>query len=126
MPPRIVSKSGIEKLAPELTLSETLRVLEVARGMRRDRTAAEVAMARSEVREVMRKRLLDAAAITGDSIIESDIDAAIDQYFSTQNTYCDPPMSFPVFLAQLYVRRLRIGMIAGTLAFAYLVYQFVL
>ncbi len=97
--------SGYEVVAPELTLSETLRVLEVARGMQQERAEAEVALARSEIREVMRKRLIDAAAITGDRITEADIDAAIDQYFSTQHAYRDPPMSAAVFFAHLYIRR---------------------
>jgi len=114
------SKSGPVTLAPELTLAETLRVLEVARGMRRERSAAEVAMARGEIRQIMRKRLMDAAAITGDRITEADVDAAIDQYFSTQHSYDDPPMSFTVFLAHLYVRRRQIAMIliAITVLFA--------
>jgi hypothetical protein len=103
-------------LAPELTLTETLRVLEVARGMRRERAAAEVALARGEIREIMRKRLIDAAAITGDRITEADVDAAIDQYFSTQHAYHDPPLSFTVFLAHLYVRRTLIAMIVVAIA----------
>ena len=104
-------KSGPVALAPELTLTETLRVLEVARGMRRERAAAEVALARGEIREIMRKRLIDAAAITGDKITEADVDAAINQYFSTQHSYADPPFSFTVFLAHLYIRRTQIAMI---------------
>jgi hypothetical protein len=110
------SKSGPVTLAPELTLTETLRVLEVARGMRRERSLAEVALARVEIREIMRKRLMDAAAITGDRITEADVDAAIDQYFSTQHSYDDPPPSFTVFLAHLYVRRTQVFGILTALA----------
>ncbi len=91
--------------ASALTLVETLRVLEVARGLRHEREVAEVALARDEIRSLMRKRLLDAAAVTGDKITESDIDAAIEQYFATQHAYADPPMSLSVFLAHLWIRR---------------------
>lgn len=111
--PTALRRSVSELVAPELTLSETLRVLEVARGMRQERDVAEVALARSETREVMRKRLLDAAAITGDRITEADVDAAIDQYFSTQHVYTDPPFSFTVFLAHVYIRRRPLTIIAG-------------
>ena len=118
------SKSGLDTVTPELTLVETLRVLEVARGMRRERAEAEVALARGEIREVMRKRLMDAAAITGDRITEADVDAAIDQYFSTQYSYNDPPLSFAVFLAHVYVRRMGIAMIVGVTAVIYTVWKF--
>ena len=106
-------KSSSERVTPELTLSETLRVLEVARGMRQERDVAEVALARSETRDVMRKRLLDAAAITGDRITEADVDAAIEQYFSTQHVYTDPPFSLTVFLAHVYIRRKVLAIIVG-------------
>lgn len=107
-------KSGYEAVAPDLSLSETLRVMEVARGMRQRRAEAEVALARSEIREVMRKRLMDAATITGDKITEADVDAAIDQYFATQYAYSEPKLSFPIFLAHLYIRRLLLTIILGT------------
>jgi len=106
-------RAANETVAPELTLSETLRVLEVARGMQQERAQAEVALARTEIRAVMRKRLLDAAAITGDRMSEADVDAAIEQYFSTQHAYQDPPSSFSVFLAHVYVRRSSLAMMLG-------------
>lgn len=80
-------------------------MLEVARGLQRDRAVAEQALARQDLRKMLRRRLLDAAAVTGDSVTEQDVDTAIDQYFARQHVYADPPMSFPVVLAHLYVRR---------------------
>ncbi len=102
-----------EAVAPEMTLTDTLRVLELARGLKSERADAEAALARDEVTEQIRQRLRDAARITGDSITEADIDSAIDQYFATQNAYRDPPFSFSVFLAHLYIRRAEISMIIG-------------
>lgn len=99
-------QAKVDRVAPEMSLVETLRVLEVARGMRQDRAEAEVALARNEVRELMRKRLLEASRITGDSITETDVDAALEQYFQTQHIYADPPMSLSVAFAHVYVRRL--------------------
>jgi hypothetical protein len=109
--------------ATDLTLVETLRVLEVARGLRQEREVAEVALVRDEVRTLMRKRLMDAAVITGDKITESDVDAAIEQYFATQHTYQDPPMSFSVVLAHLWIRRFSIIPILGLILLAWLVFS---
>ena len=109
-------------LAKDLTLVETLRVLEVARGLRQEREMAEVALARDEVRTLMRKRLMDAAVITGDKITESDVDAAIEQYFATQHTYQDPPMSFGVLLAHVWIRRYSLSIIISLILFVWMVF----
>ena len=109
---------------PEMTLIETLRVLEVARGMQRDRSVAEQALARNELREGLKKRLLDAAAVTGDRVTEADIEAAIEQYFAQLYVYHDPPLSFRVLLAHAWVRRFRITLIAGLFFAGILVWQF--
>ena len=101
---------------------ETLRVLEVARGLRQEREMAEVALARDEVRTLMRKRLMDAAVITGDKITESDVDAAIEQYFATQHTYQDPPMSFGVLLAHVWIRRYSLSIIISLILFVWMVF----
>lgn len=112
-------------VTPELTITETLRVLEVARGMRQERMHAEVALARNELRDIMRKRLIDAAAITGDTITEADVDSAITQYFSVQNSYVDPPMSPAVFFAHVYVRRVQIMMLLAAAALLWAAWKFV-
>jgi len=104
----ISSSNADSSTARDLTLVETLRVLEVARGLRQEREVAEVALVRDEVRTLMRKRLMEAAAITGDRITEADVDAAIEQYFATQHIYADPPFSLSVALAHVWVRRFSI------------------
>jgi hypothetical protein len=104
---------------------ETLRVLEVARGLRQEREVAEVALARDEIRTLMRKRLMDAAIITGDKITEADVDAAIEQYFATQHTYQDPPLSFSVFMAHLWVRRFSLSIIISLIVVVWIVFSWV-
>jgi len=118
--------SPANKFARDLTLVETLRVLEVARGLRQEREVAEVALARDEIRTLMRKRLMDASVITGDKISESDVDAAIEQYFATQHTYQDPPMSFSVLLAHLWVRRFSVLFILCLILFAWIIFSWLL
>lgn len=115
--------SPANKFARDLTLVETLRVLEVARGLRQEREVAEVALARDEIRTLMRKRLMEAAVITGDKITESDIDVAIEQYFATLHTYQDPPMSFSVLLAHLWVRRFSLLIGIGLIFIAWIVFS---
>lgn len=95
--------------AADLTLTETLRVLEVARSLQKERSVAEQALARHELRDALRRRLLDAAVVTGDTVTEADIDTAIDQYFARLHDYVDPPMSFSILLAHVYVRRFAIA-----------------
>jgi hypothetical protein len=117
--------TGSDTAVPELTLTETLRVLEVARGMQRERSVAEQALARHELREVLKQRLLQAAVVTGDQVTEADVDAAIAQYFARLYMYEDPPMSFAVFLAHVYVRRLYLAVIAAVVAAGYALWLFV-
>lgn len=107
-----------EVAAPDLTLNETLRVLEVARNLRRQRSDAEVALARHEVRDMLRKRLLEAAAVTGDKVTERDVDVAIDQYFDRLYAYEEPPASLSVWMAKVYVRRNEIALLVGSIAAA--------
>ena len=128
MPDNSITTSGVpvSSFGKDLSLVETLRVLEVARGLRQEREVAEVALARDEIRTLMRKRLMDAAVITGDKITEADVDAAIERYFATQHTYQDPPMSFSVFMAHLWVRRFSLSIIISLMIFAWIIFSWVL
>ena len=128
MPDNSITTSGVpvSSFGKDLSLVETLRVLEVARGLRQEREVAEVALARDEIRTLMRKRLMDAAVITGDKITEADVDAAIEQYFATQHTYQDPPMSFSVFMAHFWVRRFSLSIITSLILFAWIIFSWVL
>jgi hypothetical protein len=121
----IVPEASVSPFAKNLTLVETLRVLEVARGLRREREVAEVALARDEIRTLMRKRLMEAAVVTGDKITEADVDAAIEQYFATQHTYNDPPFSARVLLAHLWVSRFSIIVVAGLILAGWLVVSWI-
>jgi predicted nucleic-acid-binding protein len=125
MPDNSITTSGVpvSSFAKDLSLVETLRVLEVARGLRQEREVAEVALARDEIRTLMRKRLMDAAIITGDKITEADVDAAIEQYFATQHTYQDPPLSFSVLMAHLWVRRFSVLIIISLILVVWVVFS---
>ena len=92
----------------DLTIEETLRVMDVAREMRDQRETAEVMFRREGVRGKLREKLLQQARMSGDNVTEAEIDAAIDQYLSTLHTYQDPKPGFKNFLAHCWVWRGRI------------------
>ncbi|WP_345687188.1 DUF6384 family protein [Novipirellula caenicola] len=112
------SMSAIELPGQNLTLEETLRVMDVAREMRDQRQTAEEMFRHDDVRTNLRKKLTRAAQLSGDNVTEAEIDAAIDQYLSTLHTYEDPEPGLKSFLAHCWVWRDRILYGAGTLAAA--------
>lgn len=99
-----------------LSLNEMLRVMDVARELRRNRDVAEEMFRRDDVRAELRAKLMRSAAIAGDRVTESEIDAAIDQYFTNLNTYADPPSGLKSVLAHSWVWRRKI--LAASAAFA--------
>lgn len=100
----------------DLSLNEMLRVMDVAREMRRNRTVAEEMFRRDEVRTELRNKLMRSAQLAGDSVTEAEVDAAIDHYLQNLHTYSDPPPSMKRKLAHAWVWRKRIA--AGAAAVA--------
>ena len=92
----------------ELSLQETLRVLDVAREMRQQRETAEEMFRRDDVRYRLREKLLRTARMSGDTVTEAEIDAAIDQYLDNVHSYSDPEPGFKNFVAHCWVWRGRI------------------
>lgn len=100
----------------DLTLAETLRVMDVAREMRQQRETAEEMFRRDDVRIRLRDKLMHTARISGDSVTEDEIDAAIEQYMETVHAYQDPPGGWKTMLAHGWIWRGRIA--AGLTALA--------
>ena len=111
------NKNRSSKIPGEgLSLNEMLRVMDVAREMRRNRDVAEQMFRLDEVRAEIRAKLMKTASIAGDRVTESEIDAPIDQYFTNLNTYADPPSGLKSVLAHAWVWRRKI--FAASAAFA--------
>jgi Family of unknown function (DUF6384) len=103
----------------DLTLEETLRVMDVAREIRDKRETAEVMFRRDDVRSELREKLLRTARLSGDKVTAAEIDAAIDQYLSRLHTYADPAPGLSRFVAHCWVWRNRImAGAAATIAIA--------
>ncbi len=89
----------------ELSLEETLRVMDVARELRDQRQTAEKMFEREGVRAQLRDKLVRQARVLNEDVTEGEIDAAIDQYMSTLHRYQDPPRGFKNFMAHCWVWR---------------------
>ena len=100
----------------DLTLNETLRVMDVAREMRDQRATAEETFRRDDLRAALRNKLLRTARLSGDDVTEAEIDAAIAQYFESLHTYNEPEAGMKRFLAHCWIWRGRI--LAGAAALA--------
>ena len=100
----------------DLTLKETLRVMDVARELRDQRQNAEEMFQRDDVRAQLRDKLVRTARLSGDEVTEEEIDAAIDQYFESLHTYKEPEGGFDRFIAHCWIWRGRIAAGAAALA----------
>jgi hypothetical protein len=101
----------VDNSPTNLPLTETLRIMDVARTLRQEREIAAEQFNREEARLLLRQRLKASTEITGSLVTEEEIDAAIESYFNNLHLYRDPPWGIQVFLAQLYVRRVQVLLI---------------
>ncbi|MFG0260791.1 MAG: DUF6384 family protein [Novipirellula sp. JB048] len=100
--------SPLELPGQNLTLDETLRVMDVARELRDQRQTAEQVFRRGDARTQLRDKLVRAARLSGDQVTEAEIEAAIEQYLETLHTYEDPPPGLKRGLAYVWIWRHRI------------------
>ena len=107
-----------------LSLGETLRIMDVASALRRQREQAQQQLAADEMRSQLRRKVLEAAQVTGERISEQEADAAITHYFDNLHTFREPRSGFRLFLARLYIRRKTVlavvAIAAATLAIVWL------
>ncbi|TWT75262.1 DUF6384 family protein [Allorhodopirellula solitaria] len=116
--PAELSRRRAETKMPgeDMTIAETLRVMDVAREMRQQRESAEEMFRRDEVRVRLRKKLLRTAELSGDRVTEAEIDAAIDQYLANLHTYEAPEPGMKKFIAYCWIWRYRIAAAAAAVA----------
>ncbi|TWU19955.1 DUF6384 family protein [Allorhodopirellula heiligendammensis] len=100
----------------DMTIAETLRVMDVAREMRQQRESAEEMFRHDEVRVRLREKLMRTAAMSGDRVTEAEIDAAIDQYLANLHTYEAPQPGMKKFIAYCWIWRYRLAAVATAVA----------
>ena len=88
-----------------LTLAEMSRIMDVASTLRKERALVEQQLNIHQIKEKLRERLLEAAKVSGDSVTEAEVDAAVEQYYDRLHEFRDPPASFGKFLAHCWVLR---------------------
>ena len=111
------SRSG-QLPGENLTLQETLRVMDVAREMREQRETAEEMFRHEDAKTKLREKLMRTARLSGDRVTAAEIDAAIDQYLASRHTYQDPESGFQSFLAHCWVYRDKLLLGAASIAAA--------
>lgn len=118
-PPRSIRRTQTSRNSlpgENLSLEETLRVMDVARELRDRRETAEEMFRRDDLRRDLRDKLVRTARMSGDDVTEEEIEAAIQQYFDSVHTYQDPEPGMKRFLAHCWVWRGRIAAGAAALA----------
>lgn len=113
--PAELSRRRAETKLPgeDMTIAETLRVMDVARAMRQQRESAEEMFRHDDVRVRLREKLMRTAAMSGDRVSEAEIDAAIDQYLANLHTYEAPRPSVKKFMAYGWIWRYRLAALAA-------------
>ncbi|HMO84602.1 MAG TPA: DUF6384 family protein [Lacipirellulaceae bacterium] len=88
-----------------LSLKEMSRILDVAGALRKERALVEQQLNIDQIKQALRERLLAAAQLAGDQVTAAEVDAAIEQYYDRLHDFREPPASFAMFFAHLWVRR---------------------
>jgi len=95
----------------ELSLQEMLRVMDVARTLRKERETVALQFNQEQTRQMLRERMLQTSSITGEQLTEIEVDAALDQYFDNLHTFTPPPPGLSTLLAHAWVRRKILGVL---------------
>lgn len=111
-------RSQVKMPGEDLTIAESLRVMDVAREIRDQRTTAEEMFRQDNVRLQLREKLMRTARLSGDDVTAAEIDAAIDQYLANLHTYQTPEPGMKKFIAYCWIWRQRIALAAGAVAAA--------
>ena len=94
-----------ESEAGNLSLAETLRIMDVARELREQREQARRELDVDEAKTELTEKLLAAASLTGESLTADDARAAVEHYYDSLHAYREPPFGLSMAAAHLYVRR---------------------
>ncbi|MEM9410327.1 MAG: DUF6384 family protein [Planctomycetota bacterium] len=92
----------------EMGIEEMLRIMDVATALRREQELVEREFNIDQIRNSLKKKLTDTAALTGEELSEEQIEAAVNWYYDNLHEYQEPPKSLMWYVAHLYVRRQRI------------------
>lgn len=119
-----VATEVVEAPPEELTLEQTLRIMDVATTMRKEQAVVDQQLNIEETKALLRERLLAAAKVTGEPLTEEQVNIAIEHYYDKLHVFEEPEWSMEYFMAHLYVMRgtiikwtIALGATAGILSY---------
>jgi hypothetical protein len=89
----------------DLSITEMLRIMDVARTFRREREVVDWQLNLDQTKQELRQRLLGMASATGEPVTPEEVEVAIQLYYDNLHAYRDPPSGVRLTLANLYIRR---------------------
>lgn len=92
----------------ELSLDEFLRVMDVATTIRQKDEEVVDQLDFDKTKEGIRQRLRETAKVTGETLTDSQIEAAVNNYFGGLYSFNAPERDFETKLAEVYVERGRL------------------
>ena len=105
-----------------MSLDEILNIMDVASEIRKQQSLVEREFEIDQTRAQLREKLHQTAAVTGESITNEQIEAAIDWYFDHLHTFKPPQWGLGLLLAHIYIRRTQIGIALGALLVLAIIY----
>jgi hypothetical protein len=123
-PPPTVHRAAELAADTDLSLEQMSRIMDVAVTLRRERTLAERELDRDETRRLLREKLRDAAAVSGGTLSEAEIEAAINHYYDRLHAFKEPASSWQTFLAHVYIRRTQVAVALTAIGAAILAWSF--
>jgi Family of unknown function (DUF6384) len=89
----------------DLSIAEMLRIMDVARSLRREREVVEGQLNLDQTKQELRQRLMGMAGATGEPVTPEEVEVAIQLYYDNLHAYQEPPRGFALMLANLYIHR---------------------
>lgn len=127
-PQESVPNQPVESSAPPMTdvkleemgLAEMMRVMDVATTLRQEQELVEREFNLEQTKEMLRDKLKRTAKMTGESLTDEQLEAAVSWYYDNMHEYQEPEKGFKWYLAHMYIRRVPILAFLGTAAAIFL------
>lgn len=103
-----VSSEAAEAAPQQLTIEQTLRIMDVATTLRKEQAVVHQQLNLEETKAMLRRRLLEAAEVTGEPLTEEQVNIAIEHYYDKLHVFEEPEWSWDLAMAHLYVMRNKI------------------
>ena len=104
-PEESVSADAAQATPQQLSIGQTLRIMDVATMLRKEQALAQQQLNIEETKAMLRGRLLSAAKVTGEPLTSEQVDIAIEHYYDKLHVFEAPKWSLELMTAHIYVMR---------------------